>query len=121
MGYNTDFDGFFDLSRALTIKENNELEAINDKDWRDDHSRPDSYSFYCQWCSNDEGTQLIWNGREKFYGYIEWLEWLITNFFKPKHILLNGEVLWNGEEPMDLGKIIVKDSLIEVKKGSITY
>jgi len=62
-----------------------ELE-INDKDWRDDNTRPDSYSYYCQWVSNKEGTQLEWDGNEKFYGYVEWLNWLIDNFFKPKGI-----------------------------------
>ena len=121
MGYTTDFEGEFKFNRSLTIAEKNELDEISEKDWRDDNSRPDYHSYYCQWATNEEGTALGWDGNEKFYGYIEWLEWLIDNFFEPKGIKLNGEIFWYGENPHDIGILVVKDNILEVKNGKITY
>lgn len=121
MGYTTDFDGCFYFSRDLTIKEKNELDDIANKDWRDDDERPDIDSYYCQWISNEDGTALQWDGGEKFYGYINWLKWLIDEFFKPRGIILNGEVLWHGEDFKDIGKIIVKDNILEIKEGKIDF
>lgn len=75
---------------------------------------------WCNWIINDE-NELEWNGAEKFYYYVEWLQYLITNFFQPWGVLLNGEIEWEGEEKSDLGKIIVINNIITVKKGEITY
>ena len=116
MGYTTDFEGSFSFNRPLTVAEKNELDEINDKDWRDDENKPGEYCYRCQWTSNETATALEWDGGEKFYGYVEWLKWLIKNFFKPKEILLNGKVLWFGEESRDLGKIIVKDNNVLLGK-----
>ena len=121
MGYTTEFRGQFDFSRDLTIKEKNALDEINEKDWRDDTSRPDPDSYYCQWASNNDGTALLWDGSEKFYAYVDWLEWLIETFFEPRDIKLNGEIIWYGEDPTDTGKLVVKDNVLEVKEGKIVY
>lgn len=77
-------------------------------------------SLWCQWVI-DEDNELVWDGGEKFYYYIEWLQYLITNFFQPWGVLLNGEIEWVGEDRNDIGKIIVLDNIITVKKGVITY
>jgi hypothetical protein len=76
---------------------------------------------WLQWELNEEGTELAWNGGEKFYNYIEWLEYLIQHFFEPWGIKLNGEVTWVGEESNDTGKIIVTDNVVEVYEGEINY
>ena len=58
-----------------------------------------------------EGTHaIIWDGGEKFYDYIEWLEYLIENFLEPWGITINGTVRWYGEDRGDEGKIIVVDN-----------
>jgi hypothetical protein len=75
---------------------------------------------WCQWRLDDE-TTLAWDGSEKFYNYIEWLQYLIAHFFEPWGIKVNGEVTWQGEDNADIGKIIVKDNEIEIYNGEVEY
>lgn len=121
MGYQTDFYGSFKFSRQLTLDEKTELNDIHEKDWRDTPDRPDEYSYYCQWESSRDGKELRWDGGEKFYGYIEWLKWLIEKFFAPRGILLNGQVEWEGEENDDMGQMIVKDNVLTIKRAKVTF
>lgn len=76
---------------------------------------------WLQWAPNEDGGRLEWNGGEKFYEYVAWLEYLIEKIFKPRGYTLNGKVEWEGEESSDLGKIIVKDNEVTVKKGRVVY
>lgn len=76
---------------------------------------------WLQWVLNDSGTELEWNGGEKFYNYIEWLKYLVVHFFEPWGIKLNGEVEWSGEDRSDVGKIVVKDNVIEIYEGVKEY
>lgn len=71
---------------------------------------------WCQWVINDNG-ELEWDGNEKFYNYIEWLEYLIANFFKPLGYVLNGDINWGGEERDDIGTIHVVDNAISITYG----
>lgn len=66
------------------------------------------------WIPNEEGTSIVWDGGEKFYHYIEWLYYLIEKVLNPNGYKLNGEVMWQGEEIGDMGKIIVKDNVISI-------
>lgn len=75
---------------------------------------------WCQWRLDDE-TTLSWDGSEKFYNYIEWLQYLIVHFFEPWGIKVNGEVTWQGEDSNDMGKIIVTDNVIEIYEGEVEY
>ena len=60
---------------------------------------------WCQWKPDDLGNQLVWDEGEKFYSYIEWLDYLLAHFLIPWGYTLNGEVTWTGEDPDDRGKI----------------
>ena len=71
---------------------------------------------WCQWIINDN-NQLVWDGGEKFYSYVEWLEYLIKHFFAPSGYVLNGEVDFEGEDSDDFGAIIVKDNDVDIKYG----
>ncbi len=75
---------------------------------------------WCQWIVTDNET-LQWDGSEKFYNYIEWLKYLINNFFEEWGIKLNGEVTWVGEDSGDRGKILVEDNKVRVFESEITY
>ncbi|MAH51883.1 hypothetical protein CMI37_39060 [Candidatus Pacearchaeota archaeon] len=120
MGYSTWFNGSFEFSRTLTPNEIVMLNELNDsEEWREGkNNMPDGW---CDWETNPEGTELRHNGAEKFYHYVEWLEWLIRNFFKPKGVVLNGEIEWDGEDRSDIGIIIIKDNVVEAKRGHIEY
>lgn len=67
-------------------------------------------TLWCQWVT--DGNKLEWDGGEKFYHYIEWLKYMIDNFFEKWNVKLNGEVTWEGEDSSDTGTIIVKNNII---------
>lgn len=81
------------------------------------HTQP---GLWCQWIINED-NELEWDGGEKFYNYIEWLEYLIDKFFFKWGVLLDGEITWQGEENTDMGMIVVKNSEITIKYGKIVY
>jgi len=76
---------------------------------------------WCGWCITEDGKYLEWDGGEKFYNYIEWLEYLIKNFFEPWGHTLNGEIKWFGEERSDIGTIVVKKNKVTTKSGEVVY
>jgi hypothetical protein len=80
---------------------------------------------WCQWViedGTDEGTQvLVWDGGEKFYEYIPWLKYYIKKFFEPWGVKLNGEIIWEGEESEDKGKIVVVDNVVTILVGKVVY
>ena len=76
---------------------------------------------WCKWEPTEDGTAIEWNGAEKFYSYVEWLEYLIEHFLAPWGYKLTGEVEWFGEDNGDMGKIIVKKNKVTVKTARITY
>ncbi len=63
---------------------------------------------WCKWAPNEQGTAIKWNGAEKFYDYVEWLQFLIQHFLSPWGYALNGSVKWQGERRTDKGTIEVK-------------
>jgi len=76
---------------------------------------------WCQWMPNEDGTVIAWDGSEKFYNYVDWLEFLIENFLDPWGYVLNGDVEWQGEDREDMGKIVVKDNEVSTKTARITF
>ena len=82
-----------------------------------DHNRtggscPD---LWCQWII--DGDELVWDEGEKFYAYVEWLEYLIKNFFEPCGYIINGEVEFQGDDSDDFGIIKVNDNKVNVSYG----
>jgi len=78
-------------------------------------------SLWCGWVPNEEGTAIIWDGGEKFYEYIDWIEYLIKNFIKPWGYSLSGEIEWQGEERNDLGKIQISNNSVKILHGSLIF
>lgn len=66
---------------------------------------------WCGWTVTAE--YLEHDGGEKFYNYVEWLQYLIQNFFEPWGVRLNGEISWIGEDSDDTGIIVVTNSNVE--------
>lgn len=75
---------------------------------------------WCKWIIgfNDKDKSLVlkWSGAEKFYDYVEWLEYIIINFLAPKNIILNGKIEWKGEDDRDIGTILVDNNSISLMK-----
>lgn len=76
---------------------------------------------WCQWVPNEDGTAIEWNGSEKFYEYVKWIEYIIKHFLTPWGKVLNGEVTWQGEKNSDMGKIVIKDNKVTIKKAKVTW
>lgn len=74
---------------------------------------------WCQWII--EGNELVWDEGEKFYNYIEWLKYLIENFFEPLGYKLNGTITWDGEDSDDFGVINVTDNVVDIQYGMRLY
>lgn len=70
---------------------------------------------WCQWIINENG-EVEWDGNEKFYNYVEWLHYLIDNFFAAEGYILNGEIEYLGEDPSDHGLIVVKNNCVKVEE-----
>lgn len=67
---------------------------------------------WCHWTIEPDEIEpdtgelfLVWDGGEKFYNYIKWIDYLILRVFNPYGIGLYGSVYWQGEEDGDIGKI----------------
>lgn len=67
---------------------------------------------WCQWIITDD-DELEWDGNEKFYNYVEWLEYLINKFFEPEGYILNGTIEFEGEDSGDRGYIKVTNNIVE--------
>ena len=82
---------------------------------------------WCQWVPTEDGFGLEWDGNEKFYYYVEWLEYLIKSVFPwiledgDEPLVLNGEIEWYGEDREDMGKIIVHNNVVTTKEAKVVY
>jgi hypothetical protein len=88
-----------------------------------DHNRPPRTQpgLWCQWRPSDDGMTIQWDGGEKFYDYIEWLQYIVKNFLAPKQYVLNGQVTFQGEDNEDFGIINVENNVIKVANGRRSY
>ena len=88
-----------------------------------DYNRPPAGQpgLHCDWTPNDDGTAIEWNQAEKFYNYVEWLEYLLDQYLKPWGYQLTGTVCWCGEDRDDLGQIEALGDKIVVRRGTVVY
>lgn len=76
---------------------------------------------WCQWVPGDDDQSIVWDGSEKFYNYVGWLEYIVNHFLSPWGYKLNGTVEWHGEEYDDVGRIVVKDNVVKAQRAKFTY
>lgn len=118
MGYTTNFAGRLSFDKELT---NEQTETINN--FNEERHEPtvnqDYPGYWCQWAIVD--GHLEWDGGEKFYDYVEWLQYLIKNYFDSWGVKLNGQIKWFGEENDDMGIIEVTDSKVKVLTADIRF
>lgn len=69
---------------------------------------------WCGWEISNDGIFLQWDGGEKFYNYVEWLQWMIKHFFEPWGYELNGKIKWQGENRRDKGTIAVAKNIVTI-------
>lgn len=79
---------------------------------------------WCQWVPTANGKFIEWDGNEKFYNSVEWMEYLIEHFLKPNCIaqkdlpflqanhIVNGKIRAQGEDRDDSWCLIVEDNAV---------
>ena len=125
MGYTTEFKGQFKLNKPLTKELIDKLCDFSDMR----HCKGDNGTdyntvadgmpgFWCQWIPAQDGNAIKWDGGEKFYDYVEWLQIIIDNYLKPNgyEITEDSKVSFRGENFDDIGYIYVKDGKVLIKK-----
>jgi hypothetical protein len=109
MGYNTDFFGEFEIRPPLDLKHKNMLDDITSRENVYDNKqkcyKDGAPGSHCDWAVSREGNYLTWNGSEKFYDYVEWLNYLCKKVINPAGSFLVGSVSFQGEERDDTGVI----------------
>jgi hypothetical protein len=149
MGYNSEFQGSWKLNKALDDVTYNFLKKLNetrrmkrkvdakygvegefyveDPDNRepnivDINGEPKTQpSLWCQWIPTECRMEIEWDGGEKFYNYIEWIEYIISKVLAPRGYILNGSVKWRGEEFDDTGVIKICDNIVNGKRLITDY
>lgn len=71
---------------------------------------------WLQWIYDKESNSIVFDGNEKFYEYIAWIDYLIRKILAPNGYKVNGEVIWQGEDMSDRGKIMVKNNIVTTKE-----
>ncbi len=111
MGYTTQFKGHFNLDKPLAPEHFYTLKDLGEH--RHEGNAP---SYYCQWTPTRNGAGIQWDGGEKFYAYAEWLQLICDKYLTPWGYLLNGKVLWQGEEIGDVGHLVVENNKVTANK-----
>jgi len=116
MGYSTDFRGQLEFNKPLTNDMVQTYEKFANQRHEDGYQPNGKPSIWLQWeiTKQDGKYYLEWDGGEKFYEYVKWLEYVIKYIFKGWGLKLTGEIEWRGEEWGDTGTIVVEDNNITV-------
>lgn len=102
---------------------------------------PDQPGLWCQWVPSEDGTTLEWDEGEKFYRSAEWMKYIVENLLAPSAVdylidhgpedqrlnsftcghTVNGTIYVEGEESDDRWQLVVKDNVVMVAEGEMTY
>lgn len=106
----------------------------HESDVTDHNTPPDGQpGLWCQWIPTEDGTQIVWDGGEKFYESHEWMKYLIEHFLKPGALAIgkvaaitgghicNGEIEAQGEESDDKWMLVVENNAVYVRQGHVEY
>ena len=112
MGYTTEFKGAFTVTPPLTAEQIVLLQRMNHAD---DAAAlrtlaPGSPDAWCQWRPTLDGTRIEWDRNEKFYKYVEWINWIAAHVVSPS--VLSGVVEYQGESDDDRGTLEVRDGTV---------
>lgn len=161
MGYTTEFDGRVEVVPPLSAEEiaflrkfsttrrmkceqgpyyvdrGGDFGQAHGADVLDDNNPPEGQpGLWCHWTPTDDGTAIEWDGGEKFYYAVEWMQYLLDHFigrdplanqhdpavftFLVGHVC-NGAINASGEESGDLWRLLVTDNEVTRQDAVITY
>ncbi len=112
MGYDTRFEGQFNISPTLAMKDYHNILLIG--------YEPGAPSDCCDWEPTMNGNAIKHNGAEKSYHYQEWVQYIVT-WLAARGYKVFGEVKYNGEDHDDFGKLVVVDGVVKKYIGKRVY
>lgn len=118
MGYTTTFSGTINFSRPLTFAEVAEIHAYTKGRHDGDPMAP---SIHCDFEVNSDATGLVWNGSEKTYEAIDWIQLICDDFLDEFGVLANGSLVANGESRGDVWRLDVKDNVVTRVEGRFEF
>lgn len=118
MGYTTEYEGSVTITPPLTAKMVDRFNSYAEE--RHDGDGPTRYAIHCDWRVNAEGTEIAWNGAEKFYDGAAWMAWMIDRYV-PANRDVNGEIHAEGEEPGDRWLLRVTHRTVTVHQALNAY
>lgn len=120
MGYTTEFDGEFQLSRDLTSSERKRLnDFCENRHGGNMKPDPGCPGFWCDWRFSD--NTMSWNGNEKSYDMVAWGNYLITEFLKPWGISITGMIYASGEQRGDIWAMKARGDVVNRIEGMMTF
>ena len=69
---------------------------------------------WCNWRLNEQNNTIEWDEGDKFYDFIEWMEYLVK-ILSNRGYILNGQISWEGEDCDDTGTITVENHKVSSK------
>lgn len=110
-------DDAFGVQGEFFVFGGGEFGQANEPNIIDFNQQPSTQpSLWNQWTPTEDGMGIEWDFGEKFYNYTEWLVYLIHKILAPNGYVLNGVVGYSGEEPSDVGEIVVVDNRVFVRE-----
>lgn len=143
MGYTTEFSGKIEISPPLNQEEINFINAFSqtrhmtreeneyfidtngDGKVIDYNTPPKGVpGLWCQWVVTEDGKFIEWDGNEKFYNAVKWMEYIIDHFiascaiakehlpFLQANHTCNGKIFAQGEEIDDRWTLVVRNNVV---------
>lgn len=113
MGYTTKFQGSVQLDRKLTLKEAKFFLGMMYNEEMTVEQMVENYDIssklqrsYLQWAPGEDLQSFVWNQEEKFYEYVEWLQFVVDRL-KEIDVGVSGQITWSGEDTGDTGVITI--------------
>jgi hypothetical protein len=163
MGYTTNFGGSVTIEPPLNEDEISFLQDFNEtrrmkrkngplfidgsgnfgqnrlpdiEDFNSPH--PDQPGLWCQWVPDDAGRALAWDGGEKFYNSVEWMEYIIRLLSDMEYVaahsdedarlagftcnhVVNGVINASGEEPGDVWRLLVQNNVVTRHEAKLVW
>ncbi len=82
---------------------------------------PGQPGLWCNWAPLQDGTEIEWDGGEKFYEPVAWMDYIITRYIAPKGHVCNGMIDAQGDEMDDRWQLHVVDNVVTMKQAVITF
>lgn len=68
---------------------------------------------WCQWELQEDNQTIEWDGQERFYNYVEWIQYLIDKVLAPNHYTVERLVVYRGEDFEDFGSIHISNNQVQ--------